>query len=319
VEISVVVPVYNGERYLGGCLDSVARAVEALAPADRARVEVVVCDNHSTDGSLALAGAAVFACEGRVVQPPVHEENRTRNWAYGLAQGRGRWLMMLHHDDLMAPGGLAAQLRHAVSAPEDVVLISGRHRTFDDPAAPDRPRPTVAPRAVVSGRAMRERVLALHCPFVPFLLMRRDAYEAVGGLDERWQLVQDWDLWLRLLERGDLLVHGDEVAWWRQHPTSGGYRLMNAREQVQIARALPALVPTLSPRALARARAAGLDRAALQIAGMDAPPAPEQLDWLDGDALPEIGVARRRLRATRRRVALTQAALRLAAAARRRR
>ncbi|HVO55173.1 MAG TPA: glycosyltransferase [Solirubrobacterales bacterium] len=311
-EISVVVPVFNGENYLGACLSSVALAVEALAPEERERVEVIVCDNHSTDASRQIAEAVRFACASRIVSPPQHEENRTRNWAHGLGLAEGRWTMMLHHDDLMAVGGLATQLDHCTRPGlERVTMIAGRHRVFSEPRSPGLLRPVLQPEGTIAGSAVRRRVLAYHCPFVPFTLFRRAAYEAVGGLDPRWQLVQDWVLWMRLLERGDLRFHSDEVGWWRQHGTGPGYRAMNAREHVELAAELQSLMPTVPPRVRARAREIALDRAALQLAEVEG----ADVGWLDGVSLPPVPEAQARHGRRLRRVSASMTLLRLGAMA----
>lgn len=317
IDISVVVPVYNGENYLADCLGSVAAAVDALEPARREHVEVIICDNHSTDHSREIAEETRFSCASRVVSPPEHEENRTRNWGYGLGQGCGRWLMMLHHDDLLAEGGLDAQLRHCTGEDvENVTMIVGRHRTFGDPASPGPLRPIIQPSGTVPGRLLQERVLAYHCPFVPFILFRRRTFEAVGGLDPRWQLVQDWELWMRLAEEGDLRFHGEEVGWWRVHGTSPGYRNMNAREHVELARDLAESMPAISADARRRAGEMALRRASLQLAEVSDPDI--DLAWLDGESLPEPSAAETRHTRELRRIGVELAVLRLYGAVRRR-
>src|SRR5262249_15239277 len=162
-----------------------------------------------------------------------------------------------------------AALLRAVARPEAgrAVMVTGRHRTFADPASPSDLRPRWTATSLMPGALVGRTVLALHCPFVPFVLMRRAAYEVVGGLDERWELVQDWALWMRLVTVGDVLVVPDEIGWWRLHGTSVAYRELNAREHVALADRLPELVGRL-PRAWhARARRVALARAAVQLDG----------------------------------------------------
>ncbi len=124
VRLSVVVPVYNGEKYLKECLDSIATAVLVVTPERRSELEVIICDNHSTDASGDIAAAARFACLNQIVRPGQHEDNRTRNWRAGLAAATGTWVMMLHADDLLAPGGLDALLEAEVQRSSSVALAS---------------------------------------------------------------------------------------------------------------------------------------------------------------------------------------------------
>jgi glycosyltransferase involved in cell wall biosynthesis len=305
--VSVVVPVYNGARDLTGCLASVRAAVQALPPAERARVDVIVCDNWSTDGSLEIAERTDIPTGYRVMRPQQHEPNRTRNWAAGLAEASGDWMMMLHADDLLVPGGLAALLK-AIERPEArrATMISGRHRTFSEPGVPlGSPRPFWPTASLVPGKLLVRSVLRLHCPFVPFQLMNRAAYEAIGGLDERWELVQDWELWMRMLNRGDVFFVPEEIGWWRIHPTSPRYREVNAREHVELARHLPrSWQPGAMPIALARA--------AVHLDGLEA-----ETPWLNGDTLPAVDVANAALRRMQRVVSARLYVLRAVGAVRR--
>jgi glycosyltransferase involved in cell wall biosynthesis len=326
-EISVVVPVYNGERDLGHCLGSIARAVAELPAAERSNVELLVCDNHSTDRSLEIAREATLDCAVRVIQPERHEPNRTRNWAHGLAAAEGEWLQMLHADDEMAPGGLIDQL-HALRSrtASRATLISGRHRTFEHAGHNSGLRPRWPLPGLLDGGRLAREVLPLHCTLVPFTLMRRSAYEAAGGLDERWQLVQDWELWMRLAQSGDVLMHRGETGRWRLHPTSAGYREQNAREHLALADALRQLVPGISTETESQAREAARARAGLLMQGLtakgDAAGPRDAAGLHDAGDLPDAAgprdteSARRVLRANARRVAARLQRLRAAGAIR---
>lgn len=251
--ISVVVPVYNGAKYIPNCLASVKRAVDGLSPEDRGQIEVILCDNHSTDETVALAEQHKPDCTYRVIQPPKFYENRCLNWHHGLASAKGVWMMMLHADDMLSDGGLAALLyviRRPV--PKSVVLIQGRHREFrNDTDTPSDLKPKWPMAGVFSGNALRLGALSFFCPFVPFLLMRRETYNKVGGLNKDYELIQDWDLWIRILGQGDLFFLPDEVGRWRLHDTSEKYQRIFMREHLDLAYRIPKLIPGLSPEAAA--------------------------------------------------------------------
>jgi glycosyltransferase involved in cell wall biosynthesis len=312
--ISVVVPVFNGTQDLPGCLSSIATATGALAASERRSIEVIVCDNWSDDGSHQFALDFELPVSYRVMRPASHEPNRTRNWSAGLAAARGKWMLMLHADDLMAPHGLIVLLR-AITRPEaaGATIISGRHRTFTDPRLPGRLQPRWAAASLVPGTLLTRTVLTLHCPFMPFVLMRRSAYEAVGGLDERWELVQDWDLWMRLSNAGDVFFVPQEIAWWRVHPTSPKYREINAREHVALSRRAPQRTRRSSPSWRVRPREVALAHAAIQLQGVEA----DSNTWLGGDALPTISTAREVLAHMHRTVSFRLFALRAVGVVRR--
>ena len=142
---------------------SVQRAVAALPEADRSRVEVVFCDNHSTDGTAELATRYAPDCEYRIIKPPTFLDNRTQNWHHALSAARSPWMMMLHADDALSPTGLPHLLRACRRALDgSAVLISGRHRTFSDDRPPSGLRPGWPLRSHVRGRD-RLAVLSYHC------------------------------------------------------------------------------------------------------------------------------------------------------------
>jgi hypothetical protein len=159
-------------------------------------------------------------------------------------------MMMLHADDLMATNGLSAILSACRDqAQGSAVMISGRHRTFTDSEAPSRIRPFWPSKALINGEALRQNVLPFICPFVPFSVMRRSAYLQINGLNQSYELVQDWELWIRLLALGDLYYNPQEFGLWRTHGFSEKYAKIFAQEHALISLSIQKLIPSLSNHA----------------------------------------------------------------------
>ena len=66
MSISVIVPAYNEEKYLGETLESIHRAVDFLQKKDAVSTEVIVVDNGSTDSTSDIA----LSLGGKIVWPP---------------------------------------------------------------------------------------------------------------------------------------------------------------------------------------------------------------------------------------------------------
>ena len=97
-EVSVLVPVYNVERYLDECLSS-------LLSQDLGDFEVIVVNDGSTDGSREIiARHAAAAARVRVVDKPNSGYGASMN--RGLDEARGTYVAILESDDVMAPGAL---------------------------------------------------------------------------------------------------------------------------------------------------------------------------------------------------------------------
>ncbi len=133
--VSILIPSFNAERWLAATL---ASALAQTAP----RTEIIVVDDGSRDGSLALA--RTFEARGvRVIARPNRGASAARNTA--LAAARGEWLQFLDADDLLAPEKIAHQLALAASTGPDFALGATWSRFRDSPADADfAPQPLCA-------------------------------------------------------------------------------------------------------------------------------------------------------------------------------
>lgn len=217
---------------------------------------------------------------------------------------------MLHGDDLMAATCLTGLLTATSGrAARQAGLIVGRHRTFVDHAHPSELHPKWVVPSLLAGRRVAQEILPYHCPFVPFTLIRKALYDEVGGLDERWELVQDWELWMRMASRADILFVPSETGWWRIHDSGPHYKRMNAREHVALAASVERSVGALPAGRMSAAREIALARAAIHL---DAAGPETNGDSHDFGTLPTLEEARATLKRMRRRIAAVQVATRAA-------
>ena len=107
LKLSIVIPAFNEEKLLGRCLAAVAEAASALREFGCDH-EVVVCDNHSTDRTSAIAAAGA-----KVVFEPVNQIGRARNT--GATSATGDWLLFLDADSFPSPA-LFADLAEAMTS-----------------------------------------------------------------------------------------------------------------------------------------------------------------------------------------------------------
>ena len=120
-DLSIIVPVYNVERYLARCLDSL---LQQDLPADR--YEVVVINDGSTDGSGALADR--YAAQNsniRVVHQPNQGLSEARNT--GIDSARGRYVMFVDSDDYLEPDVIGGLVRKMDADDLDVLRFNYRN------------------------------------------------------------------------------------------------------------------------------------------------------------------------------------------------
>jgi GT2 family glycosyltransferase len=208
--LSVVMPTYNGERYLAPALESLLSQLDA-------GVELVVVDDGSTDGTVELVERLTHGTATRILRP-----GRMGNWVaatnLGLSQARGEWACFLHQDDLWLPGRLA-RLRAELPGTKGALLV---HDTrFIDPGGDPLGRWTCPfPAGDVEPAAFVERLLVQNFVSINAATFRREAVLAQGGLDERLWFSADWDLWLRAAAAGPVRVLRETLGAYRVHPES---------------------------------------------------------------------------------------------------
>jgi len=127
VKVTVLVPVYNRERFVG-------EAIESVLGQDFADFELLLVD----DGSCDRTPEILREYEGRdarirIVTSEVNE-GIPRALNRGLEHARGEYIARLDSDDLMMPGRLAAQV-DVLDAQRDVVLVSTAYDIIDEHGA----------------------------------------------------------------------------------------------------------------------------------------------------------------------------------------
>lgn len=200
--VSVVVPAYGHADYILASLESV---LSQPAPPR----EVIVIDDSSPDDTAVRIEPLVRAGRIRYVRQPNAGMSAARNAGAKLATSE--YLYFLDDDDLLFPDGLSWMIDELERHP-DAAMAYGDSVNFSD-ALPEKPD------------AWGEVQDADRVPFMVFnqlgspgqVLIRRSAFEVVGGFDAEIWGTDDWDLWLRLLERFPARWARRPVVAYRQH------------------------------------------------------------------------------------------------------
>ena len=147
-QISVIVPVYNVEKYLGQCVESVL----AQSFPD---FELLLVDDASTDGSLAAARKYEGDPRVRVLTKPHGGLGDTRN--FGVRQAKGKYLVFLDSDDWIEPDMLRNLFAEAEAASAELVLFNFIREDVESGTRRECRLPLNYPE---SGEEVREKILA---------------------------------------------------------------------------------------------------------------------------------------------------------------
>ena len=206
--ISVLMPVYNGARYL-------AEAVESIRAQTFGDFEFIAVDDGSRDDSLPLLQRLAQADSRiKIVSRPNTGIVGALN--DGLAVARGEFVARMDADDIAAPVRFEKQLAALRTNTGCVAL--GSAVMFTDPKS--RPLKAYLPppsHAAIEEELARGNGGALIHPTVIF---RRDALIQCGGYRTQYNYIEDLDLYVRLLDVGRLANLPDILLQYRQHPQS---------------------------------------------------------------------------------------------------
>jgi glycosyltransferase involved in cell wall biosynthesis len=244
--VSVCVPTYNGEEF-------VERTLRSVLAQEYEDFEIVLGDDGSTDNTLDVVKQ--FDDERLRVVAGISGVNAPANFNRLIAASRGKYVKVLCQDDTLYPECLGRQVAAMeAGASRGVVLVSCRRDIVDDhDRIVYRHRGWRGASGVIDGtQAMRASVRAgtnlIGEPSAT--LCSRDVVEAVGGyaLDQSYMV--DLDLWLRMLDRGNLAYLPESLCTFRVSRTSWSSRL--ARHQAREARNALRLVRSEHPSTIRR-------------------------------------------------------------------
>lgn len=220
--VSVVMPVFNGARYLNATLDS-------LFSQTYLDYEVICIEDGSTDDSASLLEN--YGHGLTVIRQKNAGQSASRN--KGVARATGEYVAFLDQDDLWYPSKLQRQMERFAKDVE-AVLVHCDYDLVDHEG-----------RMLKKGAGLSERVTALASPlgrligealiFPSAMVVRRDAYLRVGGFCEELRGFEDFDLIARLRQEGSfLMVDAPEMAY-RMHEQgfsrAGGIEVIQSREK----------------------------------------------------------------------------------------
>jgi Glycosyl transferase family 2 len=183
--LSIVVPVRDAAGPLTRCLSSIARAAESSGGG----VEILVADNGSADSSAAVARA----CGARVIAAPGLRVSAVRNRAAFTALAP--LVAFVDADHEIGPGWVAA----AMAACLDAGVVAAGAEYLAPPCGTWVQRCYDTLRRREPGPSLASWLPSGN------LVVRRDAFVAVGGFDERLETCEDVDLCRRLASSGRIV------------------------------------------------------------------------------------------------------------------
>lgn len=246
-EISVVLPVYNGARYIRQALESMTQQVGDY--------EIILSDDNSADETLSIIDQ-FKSCQIQVLTSRVRG-GQFVNFNRALRVAKGEFVQFFSYDDLARPRFLASQAE-ILRRDQSVGLVYSSCNIIDDAGRPlgvadDDGTPLVIDFTTYLRISSRHAALP---PSISSVMIRRSLLETVGLFDERFAVAGDLEFYNRVAEKAnigrnrsrllDVRTHHDSVTldsltsllymeeeveilrFYRRHLGDEGYRAMIA-------------------------------------------------------------------------------------------
>jgi glycosyltransferase involved in cell wall biosynthesis len=201
--LTIITPVYNGEKYISETIESVLNAKINI------NYEYIVLDDGSTDSTLNILNT--YREYIKVFSHLNIGEAATVN--RGLEIAKGSFILIVNADDPLLTGDLINKASESLFSDSKIVAIYPDWKVIDQfgTTVQNKILPNFSDEILI-GRS--------RCLPGPGTLFRRDAAVLVGGRSLNWKFVSDYDFWLRLSRTGKIVRLPEILAQWRESPTS---------------------------------------------------------------------------------------------------
>ena len=216
--VSVLMSVFNGERWLAESIDSVLNQTFR-------DFEFIIVNDGSTDRSLEIINK-FSQLDSRIKVFDKINTGLSDSLNYGIARSSSEWIARIDADDIWIPHKLERQI-NLIRTDQDIVLIASSFLLIDENGARGKEYHYPVKHAELVQRLIRRT----HFPHSS-ALYRTKIVRELGGYRNKLKRSEDLDLWLKLSERGKIGCIDQPLVLIRKHidqisHDSGGFRQLN--------------------------------------------------------------------------------------------
>jgi glycosyltransferase involved in cell wall biosynthesis len=210
--ISVVIPTYQGERFLPQALESIAQQWDDT-------IEVIAIDDGSTDDTLEILEQYASRLALRVLAYE-HTGNWVQNTNRALNVATGTYVCMLHQDDLWLPSRVAS-LRAAMKRHPNAEVYLNPSLFIDETGKTVGPWSIPLPTdSLLDSHEVLAHLIVQNFIALPAPVFRRDLWKTVDNMDVSLWFLADWKLWGALIAKSTTVVIPETLTAFRLHAAS---------------------------------------------------------------------------------------------------
>lgn len=205
--VSVCIPAYNNAAYIKETIDSVLNQTYP-------NLELVICDDKSTDNTVEVIEKIG---DGRI-KLYKNEKNlgMSGNWNRCLSKCKGEFIKLICADDMLAETALEKEVRALMRYPT-AVLAESDTRLFDLNGKPKGFYKRYKTKGLTNGKEIARKGFFVKNYFGAPLAntFRRSALERIGGFDDWYTYILDYDFWVQLACMGDVYIIHEPLNYFR--------------------------------------------------------------------------------------------------------
>ena len=212
--LSVLMPTFNGEEFIGEALDSVVAQ-------DESNIEVIVVDDGSKDATVQIVESYRDRLELRLIQLPEVTNNWVKKTNYALREARAEHTNLLFQDDLWYPGrlakmkGLLDRNPHASLFLHAARYIGRGPEVFGSWHCPLPPQPKILESNLVMSRLLVQNFISPPAP-----IFKTQIALDIHGLNEDLVYTADWEFWLRYIPHAKTVYLPEILSAFRLLPVT---------------------------------------------------------------------------------------------------
>lgn len=206
--VSVIISTYNSSRFIEETLESIACQTWK-------EIEIIVTDDCSKDNTIEICHKWLAKHDSRFSMTKLITSDVNTgisgNANRGLLAANGNWIKFLGADDTLKTNCLEDNMLFVLAHPEIRVLFS-KVNIYKNNFNPENFISTVPGDPIISANIMSDNnnaesqyqmlLLSDRVHFSPSVFIHRETLVSIGGFDERFPMLEDYPLWLKLTRNG---------------------------------------------------------------------------------------------------------------------
>lgn len=202
--ISVILPNFNGEKYLG-------QAIESILAQDFPDFEFLILDDGSSDSSKEVI-KRYAALDNRIIPFFLKKQGLVSILNFGLENSKGQYIARMDSDDISLPNRFSTQINYLIQ-PNIGLVGSGIYVVSESGTFL---RYGQNPTDIVLNKMMLDTNYIAH----PTVMFKRELLDKVGRYSKVFKHAEDYELWLRFSRVTNIINTKEKLLIYRQHKDS---------------------------------------------------------------------------------------------------